>query len=396
MTENENAVNWPDTPEYQLLDVLREATGLTQVEDLKVRHEPVSEEAVTLAAHKQEFPLETWNKALRYITSDDAISAESIEDAKQKMAAALKTITTQKSSHSLFRKSNKPVKAEKGNEKSHSAEIAEGETSKAQSFLTKAKEAIVRWYRIATKPENAKVSGGIVAGIVVIAVIIACVSGGKSTAGLTPSLKTAAADRTTLTVGVNDAYIPPFLYIDYNGDYTGTDYTLMKDVCKAYGWELVIKPIDWTNRENALTSGQVDCLWSGFNSYGREDHYEWSETYLDTSDVIVVKKGSSIKNLEGLDGKRVAAISGSSAYTNLEGIGLGLTRLGCSSAAQCLELLNKGDVDAIAITKGETSLMSGVKVLDDYLDYQTYAVACNEGDTVLPALLNAVFDAQNK
>ena len=100
--------------------------------------------------------------------------------------------------------------------------------------------------------------------------------------------------------------------------------------------------------------------------------------------------------MEGLDGKRVAAISGSSAYTNLEGIGLGLTRLGCSSAAQCLELLNKVDVDAIAITKGEASLMSGVKVLDDYLDYQTYAVACNEGDTVLPALLNAVFDAQNK
>ena len=396
MTENENAVKWTDTPEYQLLDALREDAGLAQVEDLKVRHKPISEEAVTLAAQKQEFPLETWNKALQYVTSDDTISAESTEDAQQKMTEELKTITTQKLGRGLFRKANKPIKTEKVNEETPSAESAEGETPKTPSFLSKAKETIVHWFHIATKPENAKVSGVILAGIVVIAVIIACVSGGKSTAGLTPSLKTAAAERTTLTVGVNDAYIPPFLYIDYNGNYTGTDYTLMKDVCKAYGWELVVKPIDWTNRENALTTGQVDCLWSGFNSYGREDHYEWSKTYLDTSDVIVVKKGSSIKDLEGLDGKRVAAISGSSAYTNLEGIGLGLTRLGCSSAAQCLELLNKGDVDAIAITKGEASLMSGVKVLDDYLDYQTYAVACNEGDTVLPALLNAVFDAQNK
>lgn len=396
MTENENAVNWTDTPEYQLLDALREAAGLAQVEDLKVRHKPIPEDAVTQAAQKQEYPLETWNKALQYITSGDTVSAESIEEAQQKMTEALKTITTQMLGRGLLKKRRRPAKSESSSEETAAAENAEGEKPKGPSFLTKAKEAIVRWFHIATKPENAKVSGGIVAGIVVIAVIIACVSGGKSTAGLTPSLKTAAAERTTLTVGVNDAYIPPFLYIDYNGDYTGTDYTLMKDVCKAYGWELVIKPIDWTNRENALTSGQVDCLWSGFNSYGREDHYEWSETYLDTSDVIVVKKGSSIKNLEGLDGKRVAAISGSSAYTNLEGIGLGLTRLGCSSAAQCLELLNKGDVDAIAITKGETSLMSGVKVLDDYLDYQTYAVACNEGDTVLPTLLNAVFDAQNK
>lgn len=396
MTENENAVNWTDTPEHQLLDALREAAGLAQVEDLKVRHKPIPEEAVTLAAQKQEFPLETWNKALQYITSDNTASAESIEEAQQKMTEALKTTTMQKLGRGLLKKHPRPSKSENSSEEIAAAENAEGEKPKGPSFLTKAKETIVRWFHIATKPENAKVSGGIVAGIVVIAVIIACVSGGKSTTGLTPSLKTAAAERTTLTVGVNDAYIPPFLYIDYNGDYTGTDYTLMKDVCKAYGWELVVKPIDWTNRENALITGQVDCLWSGFNSYGREDHYEWSETYLDTSDVIVVKKGSSIKNLEGLDGKRLAAISGSSAYTNLEGIGLGLTRLGCSSAAQCLELLNKGDVDAIAITKGEASLMNGVKVLSDYLDYQTYAVACNEGDTVLPALLNAVFDAQNK
>lgn len=396
MTENENAVNWTDTPEHQLLDALREAVGLAQVEDLKVRHKPIPEEAVTLAAQKQEFPLETWNKALQYITSDNTASAESIEEAQQKMTEALKTTTMQKLGRGLLKKHPRPSKSENSSEEIAAAENAEGEKPKGPSFLTKAKETIVRWFHIATKPENAKVSGGIVAGIVVIAVIIACVSGGKSTAGLTPSLKTAAAERTTLTVGVNDAYIPPFLYIDYNGDYTGIDYTLMEDVCKAYGWELVVKPIDWTNRENALITGQVDCLWSGFNSYGREDHYEWSETYLDTSDVIVVKKGSSIKNLEGLDGKRLAAISGSSAYTNLEGIGLGLTRLGCSSAAQCLELLNKGDVDAIAITKGEASLMNGVKVLSDYLDYQTYAVACNEGDTVLPALLNAVFDAQNK
>ena len=396
MTENENAVNWTDTPEYQLLDALREAAGLAQVEDLKVRHKLIPEDAVTQAAQKQEYLLETWNKALQYITSDETVSAESIEEAQQKMTEALKTITTQMLGRGLLKKRRRPAKSESSSEETAAAENAEGEKPKGPSFLTKTKEAIVRWFHIATKPENAKVSGGIVAGIVVIAVIIACVSGGKSTAGLTPSLKTAAADRTTLTVGVNDAYIPPFLYIDYNGDYTGTDYTLMKDVCKTYGWELIVKPIDWTNRENALTTGQVDCLWSGFNSYGREDHYGWSKAYLDTSDVIVVKKGSSIKDLEGLDGKRVAAISGSSAYTNLEGIGLGLTRLGCSSAAQCLELLNKGDVDAIAITKGEASLMSGVKVLDDYLDYQTYAVACNEGDTVLPALLNAVFDAQNK
>lgn len=396
MTENENAVNWTDTPEYQLLDALREAAGLAQVEDLKVRHKLIPEDAVTQAAQKQEYLLETWNKALQYITSDDTVSAESIEEAQQKMTEALKTITTQMLGRGLLKKRRRPAKSESSSEETAAAENAEGEKPKGPSFLTKTKEAIVRWFHIATKPENAKVSGGIVAGIVVIAVIIACVSGGKSTAGLTPSLKTAAADRTTLTVGVNDAYIPPFLYIDYNGDYTGTDYTLMKDVCKTYGWELIVKPIDWTNRENALTTGQVDCLWSGFNSYGREDHYGWSKAYLDTSDVIVVKKGSSIKDLEGLDGKCVAAISGSSAYTNLEGIGLGLTRLGCSSAAQCLELLNKGDVDAIAITKGEASLMSGVKVLDDYLDYQTYAVACNEGDTVLPALLNAVFDAQNK
>ena len=82
MTENENAVNWTDTPEYQLLDALREAAGLAQVEDLKVRHKLIPEDAVTQAAQKQEYLLETWNKALQYITSDDTVSAESIGGAQ--------------------------------------------------------------------------------------------------------------------------------------------------------------------------------------------------------------------------------------------------------------------------------------------------------------------------
>ena len=394
MTENENAVNWADTPEYKLLDSIRAEAGLEQVSDVVERTKLVPEKAVMLAAQKQEFPLETWNKALERIAGSAYSPADTVIDAQLMMMDFLKHPKKKKTEMSFLKKPAK-VNAEVDDKSREADETTEG---KGPNFFQKLKSRVTAWLDATPKAEKMRFGCYAAGGIAVIAILIGSMTGGaKAGKGLTPALKEAAAERTTLTVGVNDAYIPPFFYIDYDGGYTGTDYKLMNEVCKTYGWDLVVKPIDWTNREDFLVSGEVDCLWSGFNSFGREDHYAWSKPYLDTSDVIVVKKNDkSIADLEGLEGKRVAAISGTTAYANLEGIGLGLTRLGCSSADQCLELLTSGDVDAIAVSKGEASLMKGVKIVNDYLDYQTYAVACRANDDVLPALLNAVFEAQVK
>lgn len=133
----------------------------------------------------------------------------------------------------------------------------------------------------------------------------------------TPSTEpSAAAERTSLTVGF-DASFPPYGYTDDKGEYVGFDLDLAAEVCERNGWELIKKPIDWDSKDFELESGTIDCIWNGFTINGREDKYEWTEAYVDNSQVIVVAADSGIKDLAGLAGKNVLVQADSSALAAL-------------------------------------------------------------------------------
>lgn len=245
------------------------------------------------------------------------------------------------------------------------------------------------------KPRKVKPGLLIAAAVcVVLAAAVAIVSlgggqGGGSKKTLTEEMSAAAAARKTLVVGVTDQSYPPFVYMGYDGEYVGTDVELMEKVCDFYGWELQIEGINWTDRSTLLNMGQVDCLWSGFNSYGREDNYLWTDPYLDTSDIIVVQKSNKdITGLEHLEGKKVAVVKDTSAAYNLETFGIALTRLSCGSLEQCMTLLESGEADAVAVSITELAGLTNVKALPDYLDVQTYAVACGKDNQVLRDLID--------
>lgn len=238
--------------------------------------------------------------------------------------------------------------------------------------------------------------GGIAAIVLVVAIVAGAAMGGSGK-GMTKELKAAADEREQLVVGIMDTGYPPFIYGAYEGGYTGSDYDLMKAVCDHYGWELVIKEIDWNNRNAMLEDGTVDCLWSGFNSFGREDVYAWTEPYLDTSDVIVVKSNNKdIKVLDDLENKVVAAAKDTTAYLSLESIGLALSRMGCEDILQVGQMLGAGEADAAVMTRQEAEAMDGVKVLDECLNYNTFAVACKADNTVLRDLIDLGLDAARK
>ena len=70
-----------------------------------------------------------------------------------------------------------------------------------------------------------------------------------------------------------------------------------------------------------------------------------------------------------------------------------MQRLGCTDLDQATELLKTGEADAVVMSKSETQSLAGnYKVLDECLDYNTYAVACALDDNTLPALLNHAFE----
>ncbi|MBR5473981.1 MAG: transporter substrate-binding domain-containing protein, partial [Lachnospiraceae bacterium] len=106
-------------------------------------------------------------------------------------------------------------------------------------------------------------------------------------------------EKATFTVGF-DAEFPPFGYMDENGDYVGFDLDLAAEYAKRAGKELVLKPIDWNAKDMELNSGSIDCIWNGFTINGREADYNFTKSYMDNSQVVVVRKDSGIAVLADL------------------------------------------------------------------------------------------------
>ena len=199
-------------------------------------------------------------------------------------------------------------------------------------------------------------------------------------------------DRETLTVGF-DASFPPYGYEDESGNYVGFDLDLAAELCERNGWELILQPIDWDAKDMELDSGTVDCIWNGFTINGREGKYEWTEPYVDNSQVVVVRQDAGITNLADLAGKEVMVQADSSALSALEGDRADLAEMfqaltevpDYNTAFMSLEA---GATDAVAMDIGVANYQLESRdgefvILEEILAEEQYGVGCKLGNTQL-------------
>ena len=137
-------------------------------------------------------------------------------------------------------------------------------------------------------------------------------SASASSASASASASSASAGSYTLVVGF-DAEYPPYGFVGDDGQYTGFDLDLAQAVCEANGWEFKAEPIDWDAKDALLNSGAINCIWNGFTMEGREGNYAFSDPYMLTEQVIVVKADSGIADFAGLAGKAVMTQADSAA-----------------------------------------------------------------------------------
>lgn len=211
-----------------------------------------------------------------------------------------------------------------------------------------------------------------------------------------------SSEATKFTVGF-DAEYPPYGYMDDNGEYTGFDLELAEEVCKRNGWELVKQPISWTQKDNELNSGAIDCIWNGFTVNGREDDYTWSDAYVDNSQVVVVPKDSGISALADLKDKTVGVQAASAALDLLQSeeeggqkaladTFKGLQEFGDYNTA--FVELEAGSIDAIAMDIGVAQYQIESRgngkyiILDDHLNAEKYAIGFKLGNEELRDKVN--------
>ena len=139
-------------------------------------------------------------------------------------------------------------------------------------------------------------------------VLAGCSSGSGSASSASASAESASAasgEAVEFVVGFDSEY-PPYGYVGDDGEYTGVDLDLAKEVCARNGWEFKAEPIDWDAKDALIDAGTITCIWNGFTvTEERKSTYDFSDPYMYNAQVLVVKADSDVASLEDLADKHV-------------------------------------------------------------------------------------------
>lgn len=199
------------------------------------------------------------------------------------------------------------------------------------------------------------------------------------------------------TVGFDQEF-PPMGFVGDDGEFTGFDLDLAKEVASRLGLEFVPQPINWDAKDMELDSGNIDCIWNGFTMQGREDAYTWVGPYMANNQVFVVTADSDIASKADLAGKAVEVQKDSSGLAALQDDAELSASFGSMTEVAdyntALMDLESGACDAVcmdSIVAGYQIKSSGkdMKILDDTLSAEEYGIGFKKGED---ELAKAVYD----
>lgn len=114
-------------------------------------------------------------------------------------------------------------------------------------------------------------------------------------------------DKKVLVMGTSADY-PPFEYVETSksDEIKGFDVDIAKAIGKNLGYEVQVKDIDFNSLVPALENKSVDFVISGMTpTPQREKSVDFSDVYYTAKNMIITTKGSKIKTVEDLKGKKV-------------------------------------------------------------------------------------------
>lgn len=191
-------------------------------------------------------------------------------------------------------------------------------------------------------------------------------------------VKTVSAGKFTWAT---NAEFEPYEYRE--GDkVVGIDAELADAIAKKLGLEAEVEDMAFDSIIPAVTSGKADVGLAGMTaSEDRKVSVDFSDTYVEAGQVIIVKKGSDIKDASGLSGKTVGVQLGTtgdlyvSDPQNVENV----TVQQFPKGADAVEALKTDKIDAVVIdnqpAKKFVENNSDIEILDEPLTQESYAIA---------------------
>lgn len=192
-----------------------------------------------------------------------------------------------------------------------------------------------------------------------------------------------------------DKDLPPFSSVDENGNPTGFDIDLIRNVAEIRGYKIVFLPMHWEETMDQLQQGKVDVVLGMQYTSARDAVFDFSESYFTMSEVLIVPKtDKSISNLHDLKEKVVSLQKGDAGIELLESVRRVKTVVSFSQP-EALELLFLGRADAFIGNRWtaeyylkKNNLQNQYVTRTGMINPSDYAFAVREGNYRLQNELN--------
>jgi len=193
-------------------------------------------------------------------------------------------------------------------------------------------------------------------------------------------------------VMATSADFPPYEYLD--GDTAiGIDIEIAQAIAEELGMTLEIENMDFDAVITSVASGKADFGMAGLTvNEDRLVHVDFSESYTTATQVIIVSDSSEITGPDDLAGKKVGVQLGTTGDIYVEDIeGAEVERY--TSGHEAVLALTQGKIDAVVIDNEPAKVFvaqnEGLKILDQELTIEEYAIAVDKGNTELLDKINA-------
>jgi polar amino acid transport system substrate-binding protein len=203
-----------------------------------------------------------------------------------------------------------------------------------------------------------------------------------------------------LVVGVDqNTYL--FGYRDpQSAQIVGFDIDILRQIAKAlFGNPDAIQFTALTSAQRipAITGKEVDLVAETMTiTCDRLQQVDFSTDYYDAGQRVLVPKGSTVKSLADLGGKKVCAAAGSTSIQNIAASSAHPVPVSVADWTDCLVMLQQGQVDAIStddtILAGLTKQDPNTQLVGQRFTDEPYGIAVNKNQNDLLRFVNGVLE----
>jgi glutamate transport system substrate-binding protein len=201
-----------------------------------------------------------------------------------------------------------------------------------------------------------------------------------------------------VTIGIK--YDQPGIGLKEGSKYTGMDVDVATYVAKELGYDeknITFKEAPSAQRETLLANGQVKMIFASYSiTDARKEKVSFAGPYLTAGQDLLVKSDSDISGPDGLNGKKLCSVTGSTSAQKVKDKFAKTVQLQeYDTYSKCVEALGAGAIDALTT---DNTILAGYasqeankgkfKVVGTTFSTERYGVGLKKGDTATCTKVN--------